>query len=234
MKDVVIACYFTGQIDWQRGEYWKPDYGLLIPLISSIMDDTELVIIHDCFDSPPDRPGLRHVKVAPIKHAPGMSRWIHANEYLKGKEDIGRVWICDSTDVEMVNNPFPEMNPRAVYTGDEKDILGNSWMIAQHNEPHLKAFIANSRYLPLLNCGLLGGTYEIVSAVTDKMVAEYNKLLDLSRTQLYPVNLKSDMGIFNYIIRNDYPRHVIHGRQVCSVFKEYDDLTDCLSWWKHK
>lgn len=234
MKNVVLTCYFTGQKDWQRDKHWEADYSALIPLINSIDDGVEIVIFHDCFNEVVDARNIKHIKVPPISHSASFNRWIHYADYLKAHPEIERVWCCDSTDVVMVNNPFPHMNPDAIYSGDECTVVGNAWMRSNHSDPTMRGFIEAHNSLKLLNAGLLGGTRQKVIEVVDKIVSFYFERLQEKATASYAVNMYSDMGVYNHTLRTNYPRHIIHGRQVCTGFKRYEDTNGCISWWKHK
>lgn len=234
MKNVVIAPYFTGHADWQRGFKWVPNYEALRPLIDSMKRGVTLVIIHDCFDKPKDTRNIKHIKVEPIDKSASFARWFHALEFLDNHPSIEKVWCVDSTDVEMINNPFPKMKEGVIYTGDEVGILDSIWMRNHHADENMHALISKYGNETLLNAGLLGGDVELVKEFIFTITHLYSyRIADYEKGNRR-ININSDMGLFNLVARTMYNHMLSHGPHVNTPFKGYAEKAGATAWWKHK
>lgn len=232
--NVVITSFFTGQPDPERKAHWQADYDLLDKLIDSIKPGVKLVILHDCFDEAVDSHFIEHVRVPAITTSPYFARWIYARQYLSRHPEIAKVWCVDATDVIMVNNPFPDMQPGALYTGDEPTITANSWMLANHPAKWLQDYMKGHAADILLNAGLLGGERGTVLRFLSYLVGLWE---DNKKDQAYGKSASvgdSDMGLFNYVARQHYKPVLQHGRRVNTVFKRYQCTQNVRSWWRHK
>lgn len=234
--DVVITCFFTGQQDPERGAVWDADYDKLDPLISSLQPGVKLVIIHDCFsdDDAQDSAFIEHVRVPPITQTPYFSRWIYARQYIGRHPEIARVWCVDATDVIMIHNPFPQMQPGILYTGDEPSITASPWMMSKHPAEWLQAYLKAHAAEVLLNAGLLGGERHTVLRFLSYLVGLWE---DNKKDQAYGKSAsvgESDMALFNYVARTHFKAVVQHGRRVNTVFKRYQCTQNVTSWWRHK
>lgn len=214
-KDVVIACYFANVLDPQRNTTWKPDRTAIDKLKQSVeAQGIEFVLIHNCFDLPN--------KVS-IATTPYFERWLKEWQYLRDRRDINNVFVVDATDVDMVNNPFTQMQPGKLYVGDEPgNTLNNPWMLTRHLEPSVNRYLRENGALPLLNCGVVGGSRQLV--------------MDLCR-QMYQYHFAApqdltEMGIFNKLLYSRYSEVMEYGRHVTSRFKKFEKATD--AWFRHK
>lgn len=213
-KDVVIACYFVGVPDQQRnGESWVADESAIDKLrISVEAKGYEFILIHNCFDDLPNR--------TTISKSPYFERWLKEWQYLRSHPEINNVFVVDATDVDMLNDPFPDIEPNKLYVGDEPEILGCQWMI--DNSPnHASYFIKNNRE-QLLNCGVVGGSRSMVMELLE----------DMYRFGINKANEPLDMGAFNYLLRTKYAGRFEHGRKVTTLFKSYEPSSS--AWWRHK
>lgn len=214
-KDVVIACFFANVLDPQRDTTWKPDLKAIDKLKQSVeAQGLEFVLIHNCFDLP------NRVSIATT---PYFERWLKEWQYLRDRRDINNVFVVDATDVDLVNNPFAHIEPNKLYVGDEPGLTLNcQWMLTRHLEPSVNRYLRENGALPLLNCGVVGGSRQMV--------------MDLCREMyLYHINAPQDlteMGIFNKLLYSKYGDLVEYGRHVTSRFKKYEKTTD--AWFRHK
>lgn len=214
-KDVVIACYFANVLDPQRNTTWKPDLAAIDKLKQSVeAQGIEFVLIHNCFDLPN--------RVA-ISTTPYFERWLKEWQYLRDRRDISNVFVVDATDVDMVNNPFPYIEPGKLYVGDEPgNTLNNRWMLTNHFEPSVNRYLRENGSLPLLNCGVVGGSRKMVMDLCrDMYLYHFDKPQDLT-----------EMGIFNKLLHTKYADVVEYGRHVTSLFKKFEVTTD--AWFRHK
>ena len=214
-KDVVIACYFANVMDVQRGKAWQPDQKAIAKLKASVeLHGYEFVLIHNCFDLPN--------KVS-ISTTPYFERWLKEWQYLRDRRDIGNVFVVDATDVDMINNPFPHIEPGKLYIGDEPEhTLANPWMTRMHQEPNVNSWLRENSTLPLLNCGVVGGERRLVMAVCRDMYQYHFE---------YPQD-QTEMGIFNRLMHTKYADVIEYGRRVTTLFKKYERRSN--AWFRHK
>lgn len=233
--DLVLTSYFTGQPDPERKLTWEASAALLAPLLDSVAEHPgiRVVVITDCLDEP-DSAQVQYVRVPPIAISPYFARWVYARQYLARNPDVGRVWCVDATDVEMVNNPFEQMDSGEVYTGDEPTNLLNPWMLSRHPADFIQQFIVDNVTATLLNAGLLGGSRNSILRFLSHVVGIWeDNQRDIKLLGRASVG-DSDMGVFNFVARKHFSHVLRHGRRVNTIFKQYQNTSGCLSWWKHK
>lgn len=214
-KDIVIACYFAGVLDVQRNTTWAADFKQIEKLKQSVeAQGIEFVLIHNCFDLP---------NRVTITTTPYFERWLKEWQYLRDRRDINNVFVVDATDVDMVNNPFGQLQDNVLYVGDEPNqTLNNRWMLTRHMEPSVNRYLRENGTLPLLNCGVVGGNRKLVMQLCRDMY-EYHLGAPQDLTE---------MGIFNKLVHTKYADVVEYGRHVTSVFKGYERRTN--AWFRHK
>ena len=123
----------------------------------------------------------------------------------------------------MLFNPFPHVDRNTLYVGDEPtETLSNQWLLTRHLEPTVNQFFREHPDLPLLNCGVVGGSRRLVMELCHDMYAYYIK---------HPREL-TDMGIFNYLMRTKYSGAIDYGRHVTTEFKKYERRSN--AWFRHK
>lgn len=219
---VVICNYFTKFVDVQRNENWKADEGELAELIKS-MKGQRLIILNDCF---PERVegNVEWVRVESIV-TPYFQRWLSPFQWLRDNPHVDNVFIVDATDVRMLKNPFNEyLDPTKLYVGDEPATVGSRWMLLHSNHPKLKQFIRSNSRKPLLNCGVVGGSREIVMSLISDI---YNFYFEHDRSETV------EMGVFNYLLYTKYAHRVVHNRKITTVFKKLD-YDNKEAWFAHK
>jgi glycosyltransferase involved in cell wall biosynthesis len=216
-KDVVIACYFTGKPDAQRNNTrWAADSDAIAKLRGSLARrGVEFVLIHDCFEGEPN--------ATTIQHSPYFERWYKEWAYLRDHPEINNVFVVDATDVDMLNNPFAHIEPGKLYIGDEpSETLANEWMDRMHKEPMVNEYLKLYPDLPLLNCGVVGGTRQMVMDVCRDMYLYGFE---------HPTE-QTEMGIFNYLMHSKYADNIEYGRRVTTLFKAYEPSS--FAWFRHK
>lgn len=234
MENIILTCFFTNVRDTQRQEAppMQADKALLQPLVDS-MRGQRLVILTDCFDSAISG-NVEYVKVETSLENVYFQRWVSYSQYLRQNKDrISKVFITDGTDVEMLNNPFAEMEAGKLYTGDEAEKTGCEWLSKHHPHILIQKFIKENANKVLLNAGLLGGDVEVVCSFINKFLVFY---LQSVSDSYFNVNRPDcglfDMGLFNYIARTHFSDMLVHGTQVNTVFKA--EKANSVSWFKHK
>lgn len=214
-KDVVIACYFANVLDPQRNIKWEPDLNAIEELRASVeKQGIEFVLIHNCFDLP---------NRVSISTSPYFERWLKEWQYLRDHREIANVFVVDATDVELLNNPFPHLEDGRLYVGDEPDnTLANKWMLAMHREPNVNSYLRENPGLALLNCGVVGGSRQLVMQLCRDIYQYHFK---------YPQD-KTEMGIFNRLLHTSYANVRESGRHVTTLFKRLERRSN--AWFRHK
>lgn len=228
-QDVIITCYLTRRIDPQRGIKWKADYSKLHPLIRSLQGQ-KLILIHDCFNVD-DTEHVEHVKINP-RELPYWQRWISIYQWLIKHPEVERVFCVDATDVEMLRNPFPEMEDQYLYVGYENTHLGNAWMRKKHPAAFIQTFIDTHKNHKLLNCGLLGGKRELLIDFLGVFLHSWASNKADVRFRREKTVGDSDMGLFNVVLLKQFAEKISFGEHINTPFKSYK--TNDYSWWKHK
>ena len=220
-NNIVLTSYFVNHMDTQRKKKWVANHKDIQALTDScVKNKQQIVVLHDCFDLP-DTPFVTYVKVD-TKINPYFQRWFTQYQYLRGHPEIDNVFVVDSTDVEMLHNPFDDFNNVMLYVGDEPTQVDNPWMRKHFNG--LRKFIQEYATKPLLNCGVVGGTRNTIMGLChDIMAAHFD---DPKTTGQF------EMGVFNQIVYTKYVHRVIHGRLVTTIFKQNETESD--SWFRHK
>lgn len=238
--DIILTSYFTGVVDPQRGEKWDQNSAILGPLQHSCCSEgCGLVIMHDGpyrnlmmeMDNNNGATSCTFVEV-PATINPYFQRWISYRKYLIDNQHKLRFVFCtDATDVEVLNNPFPNMQHGVLYTGDEPGTIWNQWLVAHHKNNTLQAFFRSHAKQSLLNAGLLGGDVDTVIRFCGAMIDKYMEYTADEQLRRLPGPGLTDMGIFNQVAYTG-GFQVEHGRKVNTIFKAYQKTGE--SWFRHK
>jgi hypothetical protein len=230
----VLASYFNHKADPQRKEIWDPDdFISVLPLISSVVSKKlKIKIFHNCFKEYPEIENCEWIRVDPNpEFVPNVARWFIQKEWIEKNQDIvDAVFMVDSTDVEMLRNPFKKIREGVLYCGDEvHNKVENKWMKTTQEPllkiPDYRSIIEENKDHILLNCGIFGGYKSQVLDYLTKLCmyhSEYSNNVDGS----------TDMSVFNYTMFKHFKEIYEHGPHVNTKFKffEYNET----SWWKHK
>lgn len=237
-NNIVLTSYFTGVFDPQRGAKWAPHdwFEEIEPLLRSVVgyeDDRKkpcsghFVMLHDFIDK--DDASLTRVETS---INPYFQRWISYRQWLiQNRANIGKVFCVDATDVVMLNNPFPHLQPGVLYTGCEPGGLDNVWLNHHHKHPLLQNFFKANRKLQLLNAGILGGDIDTVIRFCGLMISHYGQMEADAKFKGTANAGLTDMGLFNYVARTFFKPNF--GPHVNTEFKKYD-YDNKQPWWRHK
>lgn len=225
-EDIVITTIFTTVADPQRGQKWSWDKAIVKDLADSCAKhNAKLVVLCDVLPTMPTEHSNMVYVYSPASINPYFQRWVSIHKYLlQNKDWIGKVFCVDASDVIMLRNPFYEMLPGTLYTGDEHEITGCEWLKNHHPNKIVQEYIKVNANKQLLNAGLCGGTVDIV-------LDFIRTLTDFYFTQLAEGDGRdsTDMGTFNLIASQFAPTH---GMQVNTIFKA--NQVNSVSWFKHK
>lgn len=222
--DIVLTSFFNHAVDQQRGVKWEADEQLIHPLAKSCKKlGIKLVVLNNCFEDGV-RGGAEFVRVEPI-YQPYFERWRSQLNYLNKHPEVKRLFMVDSTDVVAQYNPFHkgEMKPGIVYVGDELEVLGMDWIVEDGDYAPVRGYIKRNPNTLLLNCGVVGGSRKDLMDICNKITQMY---VQTGKTA------KTEMPIFNYVMRTQFDGRISRGRHVTTVFKQYEKGAG--GWFRHK
>lgn len=228
-KEVILTPYFTYARDPQRGHFWPKTIDDLIPLMKSCLNTgTNLIIFHNGLRESVEHPMIKFIRVNKNEmFCPIVYRWIVYEEYLRHNKHE-KVFMVDSTDVEVLNNPFGEIVPDVLYVGHESNKeMCYQWM-KNTEEPYVKVpdfkdvTYQHHDHLPL-NAGIVGGYYDVVFDFI-------GKLSNLHRRYSVGITQTTDMAYFNYAIWK-YGINFEYGSHINTEFKKYEYTN---AWFRHK
>ena len=241
----IFASLFTGVYDVNRNELLNAnDFSIIEKWYNSILKlQLNAIVFHNTFSDElvqhftTDK--IQFVKVEyDGKLNPNIFRYIIYQQFLKSNLlKIDNLFMTDITDVEVLQNPFNMSyyleNTDCLFCGDEPETMDTIWM-KNHCE-HLRNSITDfvdfenaNKHKTLLNCGVIGGTHQVILSLLDKMVAIHQQYSYSNRT---PYTL--DMGVFNYVARKTFGNTIRHGNPINTIFKMYEHYSaNC--WFRHK
>lgn len=226
--DVVLTCLLTRQPDPQRGRRMDADAGQLAELLGSLAGH-RAVVLHDGLDAT-STDAVEYVRVETALN-PYFERWVAYWRYLRAHPEIARVWCVDGTDVALLQDPFPAMEPGRLYVGSETTTVGSGWLHKHH--PAIRPWIAENGHLQLLNAGLVGGSRAVVMAFLHDLIRTIaDNAIDRHNGDEQDDIGSTDMGAFNLVARTRWAGSLVYGPQVNTVFKANEP--NGWSWWRHK
>lgn len=159
---------------------------------------------------------------------PYKNRFLKALHFLIEHEEIDNAWIVDSSDVTMLNNPFPHMQQDKIYVGCETiNALNCGWMLTNTQNQYYKSWLNTNANKTLLNCGLLGGSRTDLIAFLTKMFYIWGYNLD-------NMNL-TDMLVFNVAAYEHFKDKIVYGVGLVNTpFRANSAKGYENSWFMHK
>lgn len=213
-RNVVLTSFFNGQPDPQRGIKWRADTTDFSDLTLSC--GKNLVVLHDCFG----QLTVENQRVeAPL--CAYEQRWLSQWQWLRNHPEVEYVWLVDATDVKMLRDPWPHMQPGVLYCGYEPKPVDCEW-IRNHCPSELEDWVDQNAQKTLLNCGVVGGDRDTVMRLCQKMVDL--RCASDRRDPLY------EMLFFN-VAAYSHP-NMVTGPVVVTLFKANE--SNSWSMWKHK
>jgi len=229
-KNVVITTFLTSQPDPQRGTKMTASPELLDKWASSVKGN-HAVVLTDSISSV--RVGVSTVAVPDVKMNVYFRRWLHIWQHLRDHPEYHFVWCTDGTDVEMLREPWTEMEQGKIYVGSEPKTYADAWAKQNHPEAIYQSFLADHQHDVMLNAGLLGGSRADVMAIAHGIVRLYYQIESLRFWQKEKTAAAvGDMIAFG-IVAHRYADRLVTGPRVHTVFK-MDGIGKEFAWWKHK
>jgi len=228
----VFASFLNKKNCPQRNIQWPSDYKLVLPLIKTVLKNSnaEIIIFHDNLQNVPNMPRC-HFKQVDIsqKFAVTVERWFHYLHEIKNNEKIENLFMVDSTDVLMLNNAFEAMKKNTLYCGSEyRWKVGDRWLkkrTKKFNIIDYNKIINENSNKTMLNAGIVG-------ADRNTIITFLERLTSLHNIHSQDIILSLDMPIFNYTIFKFFKEFYETGSVVHTPYK--DNITQSQSWWKHK
>jgi hypothetical protein len=241
---LIIASHLTGIYDVNRNTILEDDDFSLVSAWAMSIQKLGLqgILFHNNFSEKTCQLyQSKHLKFVKVEYDatfnPNVFRYFLYSQFLqKTNQYIKHVFFTDVTDVLVLSNPF--IHPfylghlSSIFCGDEPINLANEWMHnhGEHFRIQIKDYAnyeSQFKAHPLLNCGIVGGTISVMQAFMLDLCAIHAQF-NVNNTTGYT----GDMGAFNYLIRTKYNELVKHGKPVNTVFKAYENESNC--WFKHK
>lgn len=244
-KDFIFASYLTGVYDVNRNESLQDnDFSVIQKWYESVKKlKLNAVIFHNSFSkSLIEQYTNEQIQFVEVDYQqqlkPNVYRYFVYLHYLQQcTQTIDHLFVTDISDVEVLMNPFEteffKAHPDHIFCGDEPVIFDNEWMRNHGSHlrnllPEYSAYEEANRHQTLLNCGIIGGSVATMTKLFEQMVALHERV---SYTNTSPYTL--DMGVFNFILRQQFKQQIQHGEPINTVFKKYESQrTDC--WFRHK
>lgn len=219
-KGLISGSYFVTPTDPQRGLKWEPDECDLDILRYSSPSDVKIFTDTEKIDG--------HFVVPEEGYTPNVWRWINYSK--QSFDDYEAIFFVDSTDVEVLRDPFDKIRSGFIYIGCEIGMkVNNRWMrttqIPHVRIPDYDKFMRIYGNNLLLNCGIVGG-------VKEDVLEFINDLADLHQTYSKGLTASVDMATFNYLCYTKYSDKIVTGINVNTRFK-YNEY-NTVSMFKHK
>ncbi|WP_241177218.1 glycosyltransferase family 2 protein [Citrobacter portucalensis] len=228
--DVVLTSLLTSEPDPQRKVKMAADPALLQVWSRSIRG-AKAVVLADELTSAPE--GATLVSVPAVSMSPYFARWLHIYQHLRAHPEYRFVWCTDGTDVEMLREPWAEMESGKIYVGSEHKTYADEWMKTNHHGKAYSDFIEQHRDEPLLNAGLLGGIRADIMEFAHTIIRLYYRIEShrFWKMEKAPATLV-DMGAFG-VAAKSFGDRIVTGPKVHTVFKT-DGIGKEVAYWKHK
>lgn len=244
-ENLVCATLLTGLYDVNRNEQLSEDnFDLVRGWYNSVVQlKMRGLIFHNTFsEKTTKRYENEYVTFARVNFDKQLNanvfRYLVYQEFIETYSSwIKGIFVTDIADVEVVMNPFSQplflQNPTALFCGDEPKPLANEWMNDHSTHlrnaiPGFRAYEQANQHQPLLNCGVIGGTVQVMQPLMDSL-ANLHRQYTPQNTTAYTL----DMGAFNYVARTRFGPQILHGAPVNTVFKGYE-ATRNNCWFRHK
>lgn len=230
LRDVVLTCLYTGNVDPQRGSRMTPDPAALDTLTKSARPHP-VVVLHDQLDAT-DHDNVTYVQ-APNTVNVYFQRWINAYQYLARNPDVGKVLVCDGTDVEILKPAeLFDLPAGKLLVGSEHQIVGCQWMRSNHPDPTIQTFLDEHRAEQLVNAGVLLGHRADVMAFILDLIHTWHDIEMNTFHKASKGNGVGDMAVFNFVAYTRHRDKLVYGPGVTTMFKA--DERNSFSRIRHK
>ncbi|WP_410751948.1 glycosyltransferase family 2 protein [Citrobacter sp. U14242] len=229
-RDVVITTLLTSQPDPQRGTKMTASPDMLGKWAASLRQCGRIALVDELEKAPAD---VELCLVPDVKMNVYFRRWLHIWQHLRDHPEYRFVWCTDGTDVEMLREPWDEMEPSKIYVGSEPKTYADTWAKQNHPERIYQEFIEAHRNNVMLNAGLLGGTRADVMAFAHGIIRLYYRIESYRFWKKEQAGAAvGDMMAFG-IVAKSFGDRIVTGPRIHTVFKS-DGVGKEYAFWKHK
>lgn len=229
-RNAVITTLLTSQPDPQRGTkmHASPDH--LAKWAASVKGG-RAVVLADELTVAPENSSL--VLFPEVNMNVYFRRWLHIWWYLRAHPEYRFVWCTDGTDVEMLREPWGDMELGKVYVGSEPKTYADTWAKQKHPERIFQDFLDRHRNDVMLNAGLLGGQREDVMAFAHAIVRLFYRIESYRFWKMEKAAAAiGDMIAFG-IVAKSFGDRIVTGPLVHTVFRTEGTGKE-YAWWQHK
>lgn len=242
---MILTTYFTTIVDWQRQkkaevDFWKIEQlykgviqlGLNMTLVYDELPEN-VINTYTC-----DRFHFERVNLNDFDRRYGVNdvRYFFFQRLVSSNGHWQTIFIIDAFDVQVVMNPCSAVKRGTLYVGTESDDLRrHPWMAVRFKHMGGKYLTWFEKVLPrvkIVNCGLTGGSREIMLQLLGQMVqvlSDPAMLIMRKRSEEINVN----MAALNYIVYNVFQGKFTGGAPMHSKYKSFEtNRTDV--WFIHK
>ncbi|MEW5290303.1 glycosyltransferase family 2 protein [Erwinia papayae] len=229
-KNLVITSLLTSQPDPQRGKKLVASPDLLAKWAASVKGADAVALVDELEAAPP---GATLHRVPDVAMNVYFRRWLHIWQYLRDHPEYRFVWCTDGTDVEMLHEPWHEMEQGKIYVGSEPKTYSDAWARDNHPESCYQQFLTENRNELMLNAGLLGGGREDIMAFAHAIVriwyrTESNRFWGKEKGKPCVGDMIA-FGIVGYQQRDK----LVTGPHINTVFKSNGTGRE-YAFWRHK
>lgn len=229
IKNIIIGIYYNSKIDKQRNAFVKKNsFSYIKPWYDSIKNlDMYGVLLHD---NSCDKDFINQYKSDNFNfvyrgdyqynYLINVYKFLDIRNFLINNV-FDNILITDVSDVIFKKNPFSIFTKNNIYVGSEQNKNG-SFRITKNSKWAKRVFSRLYKNYPfwnkpLLNCGIVGGSYETVLDFLNKFKLECdNNKFDDNKFNTH------DMTITNYLVYKYFNDRYTTGLPLHSVFKKYD------------
>jgi len=164
---------------------------------------------------------IQFIKVSPSDYSNNDWRFFCYRNYLED-HSFDNIFLTDGSDVKVVKNPsliiseYPDID---LFVCKDSIMLNNFPYCQLHEQvgwSNLEWFIKNQNNLPLINMGVIGGSY--------KNIKEFLQAFCTTRIRLGTPDFNSDMWVGQYVFRQILSdKKIMIGEPFTSNFKSYED-----------
>lgn len=229
-RDVVITTLLTSNPDPQRGTKMAASPDMLAKWADSLRLCGRVALVDELRTSPTD---VELYPVPDVSMNVYFRRWLHIWQHLRAHPEYRFVWCTDGTDVEMLRDPWGEMEAGKVYVGSEPKTYADLWARDKHPERIYQDFLERHRNDLMLNAGLLGGKREDVMAFAHAIVRLFYRIESYRFWKMEKAAAAiGDMIAFG-IVAKSFGDRIVTGPLVHTVFRTEGTGKE-YAWWQHK
>jgi hypothetical protein len=240
-RDIVLTTFFVNMVDAQRNQVVEGLNGLLNAvrrLAESVQaQGQQLVVISNLPAEEVPTESFEYFYFDGERYETSVywARWMAESGYLRQHEDIGRVFHVDTTDVEMLKNPFPQVADDTLYVGTQSDQLMQYNVRRSGRDNVWRDWINRPGQWEkqLLNPGVIGGTRAVVLELISSMVEKWALNWIDEKNGKDQLTGAYEMAFFNMVSYEEFADRLTFGPKVTTHFDAFGE-TGTAAWFRHK